>query len=113
MLQVQRKVLFLSIGAGLECCIVFLSLMSGDSMQPLTTWQSLGIYTQWPGIAVLTLLREMFGHMRLSLPSPLGLVCFILIFGAAFLAQAAFFALLIWGLASVTKITSKSSENSK
>jgi hypothetical protein len=86
--------LFLFVGAGLEL-IAILSVLSKDSIQPLSNWQMVVGYTQVPGASVFAAFGVP-GQALDRLPSPLGAAGAIVIFGLAFLTQAAGFALAVW-----------------
>jgi hypothetical protein len=99
----RRGLLSMVIGAVVEV-IVFFSLLPKDSMQPPITWQIVGEYTQAPFASVVSV-----GSLALEhLPSPLLSTGAILIFGVAFLTQAAVFGLPMLLLASILARRKKS-----
>jgi hypothetical protein len=94
------------IGAVVEV-IVFFSLLPKDSMQPPTTWQIVGEYTQAPFAWVASL----FSVASDRLPSALLSTLAILILGIAFLTQVAVFALPIWVLITIVERRKKPPED--
>jgi hypothetical protein len=96
---VRRDILFICIGAMLEF-IIFLSLLPENSMQPMSTSQTVVGYTQVPGASVFGLLGVTFGHALDRLPGPLQAIGLGLIIGIPFLIRAAVFALPVWAIAT-------------
>ena len=104
----RHGLLSMLIGAVVEV-IVFFSLLPKDSTQRPTTWEMLGEYTQAPFASVFNGLSLALEH----LPSPLLSTGATLIFGVAFLTQAAVFGLPILLLASNLARRKKSPRFSK
>ncbi len=91
---------WIAFGALLEIAIFF-SALPKHSEDPMTSWQTIAGYMLTPGGAVAGAFAAIFGHALDGLPK-IGNVVVLLMFTAAFLAEAALLALPFWAVFRVT-----------
>jgi len=92
---------FLFVGAVAEV-IAISSVLPNDSTQTPTTWQTAIWYTQVPGASVFATFAVLKQALD-RLPSPVGAAGAVVIFGLAFLTQAAGFAFAVWTVAWIAR----------
>jgi hypothetical protein len=87
---------WMAFGAWLEIA-VFFSGMPQHSEDSLTTWQKIAGYLLTPGGAIAGAFAAIFGHAVDRVPK-IATVAVLLMFAAAFLAEAAILALPFWAV---------------
>jgi MFS family permease len=100
MRRVPQWIGWIAFGALLEIAILF-SALPRHSEDSLTTWQTIAGYILTPGGAVTGALAAIFGHALDRLPK-MATVVVLLMFTAAFLAEAALLAFPFWAVFRLT-----------